>query len=149
MIGFSKEKPWLPDDETVAALASLMAACEQAYGIPLEHPWPDGDFGEAGDNAHRRSGKYGKTPGWFGHGDCPSPDTHWDPGNLEWSVILGKAKQLSDALGAPHSVSAGPAAMVRDLTPTVVPMKRRRGAARARPAPLDRPADRQMARLAE
>src|SRR5713226_4039755 len=60
MIGFSKENPWLPDD----------------------------DFGKAGANPHRSSGKYGKVPGWYGHGDCPSPDTHWDPGNLEWSVVL-------------------------------------------------------------
>jgi hypothetical protein len=48
MIGRSKEKPWLPDDETVEALASLMAACANEYAIPLEHPWPDGDFGKFG-----------------------------------------------------------------------------------------------------
>ena len=39
MVGFSKTTPWLPDDETAAALASLMAVCKEEYGIPLEHPW--------------------------------------------------------------------------------------------------------------
>ncbi|WSH04932.1 N-acetylmuramoyl-L-alanine amidase (plasmid) [Rhizobium ruizarguesonis] len=111
MIGFSKENPWIPDDETVAALASLMAVCAIEYGIPLEHPWPDGDFGKAGRNPHRSSGKFGEHGGWFGHGDCPSPDTHWDPGNLEWSVILDKARQLAGVRLAPLIASAGPAAM--------------------------------------
>jgi N-acetylmuramoyl-L-alanine amidase len=111
MIGFSKETPWLPDDDTVEALASLMAVCLAEYGIPLDHPWPDGDFGKAGDNPHRSSGKYGAVAGWFGHGDCPSPDTHWDPGNLEWSVVLAKARQMANATAAPMTASAGPAAM--------------------------------------
>jgi hypothetical protein len=63
MIGFSKETPWLPDDETVSALASLMAVCASEYGIPLDHPWPDGAFGKAGNNPHRSSGKYGTISG--------------------------------------------------------------------------------------
>jgi hypothetical protein len=110
MIGFSKESPWLPDDDTLNALASLMAECQREYGIPLDHAWPDGDFGRAGKNPHRTSGKYGTVAGWFGHGDCPSPDTHWDPGNLEWSVVLGKAKQMVE-VGSPGKGLAGPAAM--------------------------------------
>ena len=114
MVGFSKKAPWLPDDETTAALASLMAACSIEYGTPLNHPWADGDFGKAGNNSHRSSGKFGKIPRWYGHGDCPSPDTHWDPGNLEWSVILDMAKQMAANFGgAPQSALAGPAAMVR------------------------------------
>jgi hypothetical protein len=126
MIGFSKEQPWLPDDETAAALASLMAVCASEYGIPLEHPWPDGNFGKAGNNPHRSSGKYGTMPGWYGHGDCPSPDTHWDPGNLKWSVILGSAKQMADDLGAPSSAAAGPAAMLSEPSSTVAPKKKSR-----------------------
>jgi hypothetical protein len=121
MIGFFKEKPWLPDDETVAALASLIAVCASEYGIPLTHPWADGDFGKAGKNPHRSSGKYGKVAGWYGHGDCPSPDTHWDPGNLKWSVVLEMAKQMVDGPGAPSSASAGPAAMASEQSPTVAP----------------------------
>ena len=124
MIGFSKEKPWLPDDETLAALASLMAVCADEYGIPLEHPWPDGDFGKAGKNPHRSSGKYGKVPGWYGHGDCPSPDTHWDPGNLKWTEVLGMAKHMTHDIGAPPSVLAGPAALVREQNPTAVSKKK-------------------------
>ena len=113
MIGYSKEQPWLPDDETVAALASLMAVCKTEYGIPLNRPWLDGDFGKWGPNPHRSSGKYGTVAGWYGHGDCPSPDTHWDPGNLKWAVVLDKAKQMLVGPGAPPSALAGPAAMVR------------------------------------
>lgn len=114
MIGFSKENLWLPDDETVAALASLMAVCGSEYGIPLVHPWPDGDFGKAGDNPHRSSGKYGQQPGWYGHGDCPAPDMHWDPGNLKWSVVLDFAKRVLDDFSTPKSASAGPAAMAAE-----------------------------------
>ena len=114
MIGFSKENAWLPDDETLSALASLMGVCASEYGIPLEHPWADGDFGKAGNNPHRSSGKYGEIPGWFGHGDCPSPDTHWDPGNLKWSVVLETAKETTGGTGMAQSAKAGPAAMLRD-----------------------------------
>jgi N-acetylmuramoyl-L-alanine amidase len=94
MIGYSKEALWLPDDETLDALASLMLVCRDEWDIPLTHPWPDGDFGRAGKNPHRASGKFGKIAGWYGHGDCPSPDTHWDPGALEWTKIFERAKVL-------------------------------------------------------
>jgi hypothetical protein len=95
MVGFSQKTPWQPDDKTAEALASLMAVCNKEYGIPLSHPWPDGDFGKAGDNSHRESGRFGTIAGWYGHGDCPSPDIHWDPGNLKWSVILKAAQALA------------------------------------------------------
>jgi hypothetical protein len=110
MIGYSKETSWLPEDETADALASLMAACAKEYGIPLTHPWPDGDYGKYGPNPHRESGKFGTEAGWYGHGDVPSPDNHWDPGNLRWSVILGKAKDVLDTLGTADA-EAGPHAM--------------------------------------
>ena len=127
MIGFSKETPWLPDAETVDALASLMAVCAQEYDIPLTHPWPDGDFGKAGKNPHRTSGKFGKIAGWFGHGDCPSPDTHWDPGNLKWSVVLGMAQQMTVA--APPSALAGPVAMASARGAPSAPRAKRAAAA--------------------
>jgi hypothetical protein len=101
MIGFSKETPWTPDDETAQALASLMAVCKAEYGIPLVHPWADGDFGRAGDNPHRHAGKWGIVAGWYGHADCPSPDTHWDPGNLQWSKILAAASAMTGVVDAP------------------------------------------------
>jgi hypothetical protein len=126
MIGFSKEKPWLPDDETAAALASLMAVCSTEYNVRLEHPWPDGDFGKAGKNPHRSSGRYGKESGWYGHGDCPSPDTHWDPGNLKWSVILTMAKEIAGNISTPCVAPAGPAALVREQSSTAAPRKKKR-----------------------
>ena len=62
---FSKQTPWLFDDETVEALASLMAVCKREYGIPLTRPWADGDYGLAGNNPHRAAGKWGVVAGWF------------------------------------------------------------------------------------
>jgi hypothetical protein len=106
MIGFSKETPWLPDDQTMDALASLMAVCNREYGIALTHPWPDGDFGRAGNNPHRSAGKWGIVGGWYGHGDVPAPDNHWDPGALEWSKILARAGAMTDIIGAPASVAS-------------------------------------------
>jgi len=95
MIGFSKPTLWLPDPETLDALASLMLACRDVWGIPLAHPWPDGDFGRAGDNPHRHAGKLGTFSGWLGHGDMPLPDQHWDPGALQWSKVFERAEALA------------------------------------------------------
>lgn len=93
IIGFSKEELWKPDDATCHALASLMIVCEKEWGIPLTHPWKDGDYGRAGDNPHRHSGKFGKVAGWYSHGDIPDND-HWDCGNLEWSYIFKLAEEI-------------------------------------------------------
>jgi hypothetical protein len=95
--GYSEEKLWLPDPPTLDALCSLMNVCQREWGIPLEHPWEDGDFGLAGSsirNSHRRSGKFGHIAGWYGHGDLPDPDVHWDPGALEWSKVFAQCERL-------------------------------------------------------
>ncbi len=101
VVGFSKETPWIFDDETLAQLSALMKVLRDLYGIPLTRPWPDGVYGRAGSTPHRNEGKFGKIAGWFGHGDVPSPDTHWDPGNLQWSKIFDRAK----ALDATHAIA--------------------------------------------
>jgi hypothetical protein len=88
MIGYSKETLWQPDVETAKALAALMVVCRDEWGIPLSHPWPESDWGRAGHNPHRSSGKFGKVAGWFGHADMPDPDVHWDPGHLDWDWIF-------------------------------------------------------------
>ena len=93
MIGFSKETLWRPDEETAKALAALMIVCRDEWGIPLNHPWPESDWGKAGDNPHRHSGKFGAVAGWFGHQDMPNPDAHWDPGHLDWDYIFNLAKE--------------------------------------------------------
>jgi hypothetical protein len=116
VVGYCKEELWRPDDETAEALASLMAVCRQEYDIPLNHPWKDGDFGRAGKNPHRTSAKFGKTPGWYGHGDCPSPDTHWDPGALEWSHIFDLANGMTDILATPKSAPLSPPKRPCDLS---------------------------------
>jgi hypothetical protein len=97
MVGFSDEKLWLPEQDTLDALCSLFNVCEYEWGIPLSHPWPDGDYGMAGFHTkHRGSGKFGKVAGWFGHADVPDND-HWDPGNLRWSKVFARCHELQAA----------------------------------------------------
>lgn len=92
LVGFSKERPWFPDIESARRLAAVMATCHLLFSIPLTRPWKDGDWGKAGSNPHRGAGIFGRVPGWYGHGDVPSPDVHWDPGNLSWSKLFDMAK---------------------------------------------------------
>lgn len=102
VIGHSKETLWVPDEETAEALASLMAVCQAEYGIPLSHPWPDGVYGRAtAQDPHRNAGQFSTVAGWFGHGDVPSPNSHWDPGALAWSQIFKMAKAVE--VGAPQA----------------------------------------------
>ena len=49
-------------------------------------------------DAHRNGGQFGKIPGWFGHGDVPAPDSHWDPGALKWSALFAMAKAIEAAV---------------------------------------------------
>jgi hypothetical protein len=98
VISTSLETPWIFDDATLDVLAELMAVCDAEYGIPLSHPWADGVYGMArASDQHRNGGQFGTVAGWFGHGDVPAPDSHWDPGNLKWSVVFAaaKAKELA------------------------------------------------------
>ena len=122
LVAFSKEAPWLPDDPTLDALCALLAACQSEYGIPLAHPWADGDYGRAGDNPHRHAGKWGRIAGWYGHADVPSvpghsQETHWDPGNLEWSKVLARAQSMTEVLHAPATPLVAPLAAVAALHP--------------------------------
>lgn len=97
MVGYSQEKLWLPDDKTLDALCSLMNVCEAEWGIPLSHPWPDGDYGMYGANTpHRKSGKWGHVAGWYGHADVPE-NLHWDPGNIQWSKVFDHCHELQAA----------------------------------------------------
>jgi hypothetical protein len=78
-----------------------MAVCRVEYGIALTHPWADGDYGLYGNNPHRSAGKWGVVGGWYGHGDVPIPDNHWDPGALQWSKVFARAAAMTDILGTP------------------------------------------------
>src|SRR5271166_1722007 len=109
MIGYSKDKPWDEDSETSAAIAALMAECKKEYGIPPSRPWADGVFGMArASDPHRAEGKFGKIAGWYGHGDCPAPDSHWDPGDLEWSRIFSLANGLPASTASPSPAPIDP-----------------------------------------
>ena len=101
VVGFSKQTPWIFDDATLEPLAALLATIQHEYGVPLHHPWADGDYGLYGDNPHRHAGKWGVEAGWYGHGDVPEPDEHWDPGALQWSVLFAKAASLAGGITAP------------------------------------------------
>ncbi len=94
VVAFSQKKIWLPDAGTLDALASLIDECATQYGIPLTHPWKDGDFGRYGDNPHRHSGNFGKVAGWYEHGDIPM-NHHWDMGALKWSAVFARAHALA------------------------------------------------------
>ena len=103
MIGYSQERPWAEDEPTMDALAALMAVCFDEYGIPLQRAWPDTVYGRASaSDPHRNQGQFGTVAGWFGHGDCPSPDSHWDPGEFQWSAAFVKAKALRTGFRAPR-----------------------------------------------
>jgi hypothetical protein len=102
MVGFSKETLWRPDDDTAEAVASLMAVCKAEYGVPLTRPWADGTYGMArATDPHRNGGQFGKIAGWYGHGDVPAPDSHWDPGALEWSHLFALAAAMPEANAKP------------------------------------------------
>ena len=97
VVGYSKQTPWIFDDATLEPLAALLAVIKAEYAVPLAHPWPDGEYGLHGDNPHRHAGKWGVEPGWYGHGDVPQPDEHWDPGALQWSKLFAASGALPDA----------------------------------------------------
>jgi hypothetical protein len=92
---------------------------------------------------HRAEGKFGHFAGWYGHGDCPSPDSHWDPGALRWSELFRVASAMPAASAAPtplpvapprpcaHAAAAAGAALdERSLSPGTT-----QGSAIAAPAP--------------
>ncbi len=109
VIGYSKQTPWFFDDDTAEALAALLATCKAEYGIPLSRPWPDGVYGMArADDPHRNGGQFGKIAGWYAHGDAPSPDSHWDVGNLQWSKLFALASAIPHASDAPTPPPAEP-----------------------------------------
>lgn len=120
VVGFSKQTSWIFDDATCEAVAALMAACKAEYGIPLTRPWPDGVYGMArASDPHRNGGQFGKIPGWYGHGDVPSPDSHWDPGCLKWGVLFARAAKMPEANALPSTEPEIAAASVlrRDARP--------------------------------
>jgi hypothetical protein len=102
--GFSKTTPWLPDDDTVNALAAITAYLSQNFNVPLVAPydWPD-DCSDmpmpwAANNKRRNQAQdaYPDPQGVWMHLEIPNqgPTWHWDAGALQRSVILEKAKAL-------------------------------------------------------
>lgn len=97
--GFSQERPYTFGKGTDDPLAALLGALRIEVGIPLSRPFPDA-MPPGGSNvwaresfARRSAGKWGTTPGWFGHVEIPE-NSHWDPGALQWAKIFARAKQL-------------------------------------------------------
>jgi hypothetical protein len=84
IVGNSKRSTWLPDAKTVDALAWLMAELERVAGVPLAHVAPD-----------RNASAWLRARGWCGHIDVPG-NAHWDPGALNWPVLMQHAKARCD-----------------------------------------------------
>jgi len=106
--GKSQEKSWLPDAQTTAALADLMATLKVAADIPLKRPFPEKMPPKpwaTSTFARRRAGKWGKTAGWFGHIEVPE-NAHWDCGALQWGKLLARARKVAAESGkvptSPH-----------------------------------------------
>jgi hypothetical protein len=106
--GKSQESPWVPDGPEFESLADLLATLSKVADIPLERPfsdklppppWATTSF------ARRTSGKFGTTPGWFGHIEVPENE-HWDPGQLEWSKLITRAEQIVAEANGRH-ISSG------------------------------------------
>jgi hypothetical protein len=94
--GHSKEEPWLCDEATTETLADLLATLSHFAEIPLERPFPDAMPAKPWatiDFARRKAGKWGHEAGWYGHVEVPENE-HWDPGALEWSTIISKARAM-------------------------------------------------------
>ena len=99
--GKSKEESWLPDHDTAEALADLMATLERVAEIPLTRPFEDAMPPKPWATVHfsrRSAGKFGRTSGWFGHVEVPEND-HWDPGALQWTKLLERARELAGGDG--------------------------------------------------
>lgn len=105
LVAYSKIDAWFPDEATAERLAAVMATCYHLFGIPLSRPWADGDYGRAGDNPHRHATFWGRVAGWYGHGDVPAPDSHWDPGNLQWGKLFMMAHGIEQQLEEPSDAT--------------------------------------------
>jgi hypothetical protein len=104
MVGFSSTSPWLPADDVVDALASLMLTLRDEAGVPIERPfkdtmprlpWATTAF------KRRKSGKWGTVAGWFGHVEVPE-NSHWDPGAIRWADILERCQELDAPAREPY-----------------------------------------------
>src|SRR5262249_9058480 len=72
----------------------LMASLQVHAGIPLSRPFPDGmprEILASTSFSRRNAGKWGKVAGWYGHVEIPN-NSHWDPGNLQWTKLLTEAR---------------------------------------------------------
>jgi hypothetical protein len=97
--GRSQLHPWLPESGTLDALASLVAALEDAAGIPMKRAWPDGLCRSVrwatAANPRRHEGAWGREAGWFGHIEIPG-NSHWDPGALTYTALFARARVLKE-----------------------------------------------------
>ena len=102
--GFSKQSLWLPDKETVARLAAVMAYASKFHDIPLVVPndWQDNcsdmPLPWAARNSRRKwaESNWPNVRGWWMHLEIPGqgPSWHWDCGAIKRTVLIQKAGEF-------------------------------------------------------
>ena len=93
LVARSHTYQWQADPGVMRAFTALLLALRDAAGIPLSRPYVDAYSGTAAA-WRRRDGKWGRTAGWFNHGEIPEND-HWDMGGFRWRVALAGARRES------------------------------------------------------
>jgi hypothetical protein len=101
----------VPDDNTVARIAALMAYASKLHGIPLVAPnnFPDDCRDMALPWATRNprrvwaEANWPDVRGWWMHMEVPGQGNtwHWDCGAMKRTVLLQKAKEFIDGSTPP------------------------------------------------
>jgi hypothetical protein len=91
LVGRSHAYQWQADPGVMHGFSALLLALRDAAGIPLTRPYIDAYSAQAAA-WRRRDGKWGRTPGWFNHGEIPE-NNHWDMGGFRWRVTLASARR--------------------------------------------------------
>ncbi|HEY3181763.1 MAG TPA: hypothetical protein VGJ77_02920 [Gaiellaceae bacterium] len=91
LVAHSHRYQWQADPAVMRAFSALLLALRDAAGIPLARPYVDA-YTETAASWRRRDGRWGRTPGWFNHGEIPEND-HWDMGGFRWRVALAGARR--------------------------------------------------------
>jgi hypothetical protein len=105
LVAHSRRYRWQADPGVMRAFSALLLALRDAAGIPLSRPYVDA-YTETAAAWRRRDGRWGRTPGWFNHGEIPE-NNHWDMGGFRWRVALAGARRDAALVRASRIDRAG------------------------------------------